>query len=281
MLQRCVHAFARGALPFRPVKSPLCSGLAGCCLCCARASAARSRLPRSGCTRSMRSSATLRARGIQSGCRSYRNFSLFQRSFWVTAIHIMRSHLDTWISRRWRTHVNLPNRVYNVRQQSRRERDACTPRRQPHWLAARGSYPAPTEGSCAPSRPLVCPSVRLSHVTRAARCAHRPEKSLRIIEKSMSAWRAGSWPAATNGCHGARTGAKEASAVSGSREGGGRGAHGRRALAAEEEMAESRQSTYRASEGALAMPAYRCFGIRLATVVEDLSPEGARQTSSL
>ena len=60
MLQRCVHAFARGALPFRPVKSPLCSGLAGCCLCCARASAARSRLPRSGCTRSMRSSATLR-----------------------------------------------------------------------------------------------------------------------------------------------------------------------------------------------------------------------------
>ena len=122
---------------------------------------------------------------------------------------------------------------------------------------------------------------RPSHVTRAARCAHRPEKSLRILEKSMSAWRAGSWPAATNGCHGARTGAKEASAVSGSREGGGRGAHGRRALAAEEEMAESRQSTYRASEGALAMPAYRCFGIRLATVVEDLSPEGARQTSSL
>ena len=60
MLQRCVHAFARGALPFRPVKSLLCSGLAGCCLCCARASAARSRLPRSGCTRSMRSSATLR-----------------------------------------------------------------------------------------------------------------------------------------------------------------------------------------------------------------------------
>ena len=60
MLQRCVHAFARGALPFRPVKSPLCSGLAGCCLCCARASAARSRLPRSGCTLSMRSSATLR-----------------------------------------------------------------------------------------------------------------------------------------------------------------------------------------------------------------------------
>ena len=49
MLQRCVHAFARGALPFRPVKSPLCSGLAGCCLCCARASAARSRLRRS-CT---------------------------------------------------------------------------------------------------------------------------------------------------------------------------------------------------------------------------------------
>ena len=81
---------------------------------------------------------------------------------------------------------------YNVQQQSRRERDACTPRRQPHWLAARGSYPAPTEGSCAPSRPLVCPSVRPSHVTRAARCAHRPEKSLRIIEKSMSAWRAGS-----------------------------------------------------------------------------------------
>jgi hypothetical protein len=193
----------------------------------------------------------------------------------------MRSHLDTWISRRWRTHVNLPTPRYNVQQQSRRERDACTPRRQPHWLAARGSYPAPTEGSCAPSRPLVCPSVRPSHVTRAARCAHRPEKSLRILEKSMSAWRAGSWPAATNGCHGARTGAKEASAVSGSREGGGRGAHGRRALAAEEEMAESRQSTYRASEGALAMPAYRCFGIRLATVVEDLSPEGARQTSSL
>ena len=106
---------------------------------------------------------------------------------------------------------------YNVQQQSRRERDACTPRRQPHWLAARGSYPAPTEGSCAPSRPLVCPSVRPSHVTRAARCAHRPEKSLRIIEKSMSAWRAGGWPAATNACHGARTGAKEASAVSGSR----------------------------------------------------------------
>jgi len=47
MLQRCVHAFARGALPFRPVKSPLCSGLTGCCLCCgARASAARSWLPR-------------------------------------------------------------------------------------------------------------------------------------------------------------------------------------------------------------------------------------------
>ena len=132
---------------------------------------------------------------------------------------------------------------YNVQQQSRRERDACTPRRQPHWLAARGSYPAPTEGSCAPSRPLVCPSVRPSHVTRAARCAHRPEKSLRVIEKSMSAWRAGSRPAATNGCHGARTGAKEASAVSGSREGGGRGAHGRRALAAEEEMAESREVT--------------------------------------
>ena len=48
---------------------------------------------------------------------------------------------------------------YNVQQQSRRECDACTPRRQPHWLAARGSYPSPTEGSCAPSRPLVCPSV--------------------------------------------------------------------------------------------------------------------------
>jgi hypothetical protein len=136
---------------------------------------------------------------------------------------------------------------YNVQQQSRRERDACTPRRQPHWLAARGSYPAPTEGSCAPSRPLVCPSVRPSHVTRAARCAHRPEKSLRVIEKSMSAWRAGSRPAATNGCHGARTGAKEASAVSGSREGGGRGAHGRRALAAEEEMQQGWQRAARAS----------------------------------
>ena len=41
------------------------------------------------------------------------------------------------------------------------------------------------------------------------------------------------------------------------------------------------RALYRASEGALAMPAYRCFGIRLATVVEDLSPEGARQISSL
>ena len=46
-------------------------------------------------------------------------------------------------------------------------------------------------------------------------------------------------------------------------------------------MAESRQSTYRASEGALAMPAYRCFGIRLATVVEDLSPEGGGKISHL
>ena len=170
---------------------------------------------------------------------------------------------------------------YNVQQQSRRERDACTPRRQPHWLAARGSYPAPTEGSCAPSRPLVCPSVRPSHVTRAARCAHRPEKSLRVIEKSMSAWRAGSRPAATNGCHGARTGAKEASAVSGSREGGGRGAHGRRALAAEEEMAESRQSVCGASQGATAVPAYRSSPMRLAIVVEDLYPEGGRKISHL
>ena len=170
---------------------------------------------------------------------------------------------------------------YNVQQQSRRECDACTPRRQPHWLAARGSYPSPTEGSCAPSRPLVCPSVppQPRDACRSLRASARKEPQNH--RKSMSAWRAGSWPAATNGCHGARTGAKEASAVSGSREGGGRGAHGRRALAAEEEMAESRQSTYRASEGALAMPAYRCFGIRLATVVEDLSPEGARQTSSL
>ena len=145
--------------------------------------------------------------------------------------------------------------------------------------------PIPHPWRAARRRLSLCPVEQLAPATspesRAARCAHRPEKSLRIIEKSMSAWRAGSWPAATNGCHGARTGAKEASAVSGSREGGGRGAHGRRALAAEEEMAESRQSTYRASEGALAMPAYRCFGIRLATVVEDLSPEGARQTSSL
>ena len=81
---------------------------------------------------------------------------------------------------------------YNVQQQSRRERDACTPRRQPHWLAARGSYPAPTEGSCAPSRPLVCPSVRPSHVTRAARCAHRPEKSLRIprkVDERVARWK--------------------------------------------------------------------------------------------
>ena len=133
-----------------------------------------------------------------------------------------------------------------------------------------GTVSASALSNSSPQPRLPCRSLRAS--ARKEPQNHR---------KSMSAWRAGSWPAATNGCHGARTGAKEASAVSGSREGGGRGAHGRRALAAEEEMAESRQSTYRASEGALAMPAYRCFGIRLATVVEDLSPEGARQTSSL
>ena len=137
------------------------------------------------------------------------------------------------------------------------------------------------EGSSAPSKPLHCRTARPSHVSHADRCAHRPEKSLRIIEKWMSAWRAGSRPAATNGCHGARTGAKEASAVSGSREGGGRGAHGRRALAAEEEMAESRQSVCGASQGATAVPAYRSSRIRLATVVEDLNPEGGGKISHL
>ena len=141
----------------------------------------------------------------------------------------------------------------------------------PHpWRAARRRLSLCTVEQLAPAT---------SPVPLAARIGQ--EKSLRIIENSMIARRAASRPAATNGYQRARTGTKEARAVSRSREGGGRGAHGRRALAAEEEMAESRQSTYRASEGALAMPAYRCFGIRLATVVEDLSPEGARQTSSL
>jgi hypothetical protein len=137
------------------------------------------------------------------------------------------------------------------------------------------------EGSSAPSQPLPCRTARPSHVSRAARCAHRPEKSLRIIEKSMSAWRAASRPAATNGYQRARTGTKEARAVSRSREGGGRGAHGRRALAAEEEMAESRQSVCGASQGATAVPAYRSSPMRLAIVVEDLYPEGGRKISHL
>ena len=221
-----------------------------------------------------------RARGIQSRCRSYRNFSFFQRSFWVTAIHIMRSHLDTWISRRWRTHVNLPNRVITCSSKvgenaTRAHPDGNPLAGSPGILSrAHGGQLCAVSASCL----SIC-SPQPRDACRSLRASARKEPQNH--RKSMSAWRAGSWPAATNGCHGARTEAKEASAVSGSREGGGRGAHGRRALAAEEEMAESRQSTYRASEGALAMPAYRCFGIRLATVVEDLSPEGARQTSSL
>jgi len=137
------------------------------------------------------------------------------------------------------------------------------------------------EGSSAPSQPLPCRTARSSHVSRAARCAKRSAKSLRMIENSMIARRAASGPAATNGYQRARTGTKEARAVSRSREGGGRGAHGRRALAAEEEMAESRQSVCGASQGATAVPAYRSSPMRLAIVVEDLYPEGGGKISHL
>jgi hypothetical protein len=193
----------------------------------------------------------------------------------------MRSHLDTRISRPWHT------RTFAKTERSARMQQLVGETQRAHpdgndtgWQPG---DPIPHPWRAARRRLSLCPVEQLAPATSPVPLAARigQKRASEFLEKSMSAWRAGSWPAATNGCHGARTGAKEASAVSGSREGGGRGAHGRRALAAEEEMAESRQSTYRASEGALAMPAYRCFGIRLATVVEDLSPEGARQTSSL
>jgi hypothetical protein len=93
----------------------------------------------------MRSSATLaRARGIQSRCRSYRNFSFFQRSFWLTAIHIMRSHLDTRISRPWHT------RTFAKTKTAPNGRHACS-----SWSARRDVH---TQTATTPAGSRVIPS---------------------------------------------------------------------------------------------------------------------------
>jgi hypothetical protein len=193
----------------------------------------------------------------------------------------MRSHLDTRISRPWHT------RTFAKTERSARMQQLVGETRRAHpdgndtgWQPG---DPIPHPWRAARRRLSLCPVEQLAPATSPVPLAARigQEKSLRIIENSMIARRAASRPAATNGYQRARTGTKEARAVSRSREGGGRGAHGRRALAAEEEMAESRQSVCGASQGATAVPAYRSSPMRLAIVVEDLYPEGGGKISHL